>query len=195
MRTYAAAAALLSLLTAAPASASHAAFEGGCGYSLSGEPTESTGEGFEALVDAEFVVYSRDLAGAPVSATVTCELAHYQPDGSARVYEFPFSGTTLVTGTGSVRLPSDLSPQDLGMCVRIVFAGDDTTSHMCAEYTSMQVPPQEVHDAVDAALAYVPGSKAAACAATAGAAPLAAGGLLVNSDGDVYAGYQRVWDC
>src|SRR5688500_9566428 len=170
MRTLAAACALLAV-TAVPAAASHATNEGGCSHSFVAEPTETLGEGFEVVVDAEFVVYSPASLATPVSATVTCTLLHHQPDGSLRPYEFTFSGTTLVTGTGSVRLPADISPWDLGMCQTIRYDGDATTSHTCYDYLAVQIPPQAIHDAVAEVLAYVPGSHDAVCGATAGAAP------------------------
>jgi hypothetical protein len=172
-------------LPAAPAGASPVRVR--CGYeAVSGSGSDTFAGrlyGYGAFVAGD---------GSLETATVTCTMSVR----GVLAYTGTFSGTGLVAGSVPVEFTAQ-DPREVEICE----AADWGTGHyenLCYAYTDDQIPPQELYDLVDTALAPVPDWRGRTCDATRladSAAPGWFGGLSTDGDGDVYVGAARVWDC
>lgn len=187
--------ALAAALSGSASAADDTAWTGECGHTLVGDRSGALGGGFSGTLDARFALYSP--AGVPVSATVTCTLLVFDDAGGWTTHSATFAGTTVVVGSAPLTLPGDTDPWDVFTCVRVDVTSDDTPTYdECFAKTTEQIPPQEVHDGVDATLALVPGTRDALCAGLRAAGPAGVFyGVSVGSNGDVHVGHRDVFEC
>lgn len=185
--------------TAVPASAAtdyDYDYVGECGFDAVDNAHAADGEDvFHGVLYGYAVLYSPSAPAEPVSATVTCTLSFQ--DGSS--FAASSSGTTVVYATEPIAFTADDPFDRAEFCQTVDFHDDgEPPRTACFEYTTEQVPPQEVVDVVDDVLATVPGARAALCAALRTAEPFVPdvwNTVMVTDDGDLYLGRYRFWDC
>jgi len=167
---------LLGSVLAAPAA--HAAADtihGGCLVVVADlhSVTNFATNGF--LVDASI---TRDDAGMPIAATVTCWIQVNGVESAGT--RFASSGPGVQVGLKQVVFVLDQT-DSVAVCERVAYA-DGTTASSCAAPSEVGVPPQLVFDTIHSAFETVDPVVCPVLAANAGNYPA---GLDVSSTGDV----------
>ena len=165
------------------------AWNGSCRVVAAADPTGlqiPAGRYWAAEVGA--VVAYHPATSLPADGTVFCYL---------RIDGVPVMPSDRVTTSGlltAVRVPYVIEPHEsiVEACAQVSFDGEPWFETTCGPTTSVQSPPQEVSEIVDAL--FVDNVDPLLCPALSSLAP-GAPGIVIEDQGDSYVLGQRVYDC
>lgn len=168
-------------------------YAGGCDAQVTADSTAGQ-DMYSGMLRALAVVYSGDPARNPVSATIRCEVRVNGAPASGGV--LTASGTTVLAGAAAVTYAAS-ETQFVQVCETVDFPGFTTQS--CHGVAPVQLPPQEITDAFDNAVAIVESLVVdfvdpVVCSVL----PQLAGvtdPVTVEPDGDVYLLGDPIWEC
>ncbi|MBV9097114.1 MAG: hypothetical protein JO079_03560 [Frankiaceae bacterium] len=171
---------------------------GGCSYDTNAAAlSPGQNDGVE-----EDLSFTRDPEGLPSGATVSCKIRVNGVDAPGT--EFSYVGFGLEVGANPISFvagPTD----EVSLCQRTVYADGVDTGWFCPGATTLQLPPQQVHDDIEWTLWYanqpfVWGVDPRVCPVLA-AHPGTYGVVTVGPDGDVsvpdplHLGLNPLYDC